>query len=168
MKVIRYLDNNMEKILVAVILMAMSVIIGIQVFMRYVMSASLSWSEEIARYLFIWLVYIGISYGVKTRRHIKVDAAMYLFPYKLRPYVSMLGDVCFLIFAILIVFTSYDVTMSVFATGQNSPAMQIPMGYVYIAPLIGFIMVAFRLVQRLIHRYKEIQADNQGREGDAA
>ena len=44
--------------------------------MRYVVGASLSWSEELARYVFIWLVYIGISYAVQMKAHVKVEAAI--------------------------------------------------------------------------------------------
>ena len=69
MKVIRWIDNNIERVLCVTLLALMSIIIVVQVFFRYVLQNSLQWSEEIARYMFIWLIYIGISYGVKTDKH---------------------------------------------------------------------------------------------------
>ena len=64
MKVLRFLDDNLEKMLCTITLALMSAIIVLQVFFRYVLNNSLAWSEELARYLFIWTIYIGISYGV--------------------------------------------------------------------------------------------------------
>ncbi|WP_308215409.1 TRAP transporter small permease subunit [Sinobaca sp. H24] len=66
MKVLRYLDEHLEEVLLVIFTLTMVIVIGLQVFMRFVLSSSLGWSEELARYCFIWLVYIGISYGVKN------------------------------------------------------------------------------------------------------
>lgn len=156
MKVIRFLDENLEKGLVFFLLAAMSIIISLQVFMRYVVHSSLPWSEEVARYMFIWLVYIGISYGVKTRRHIRVDAAMYIFPKMMRKYITIIGQVLFLIFALVIVKNSIEVSGQIFELSQTSPAIGLPMGYVYLAPLIGFVLVSVRLIQNLYFDIKSI------------
>ncbi|RQD70740.1 MAG: TRAP transporter small permease [Tindallia sp. MSAO_Bac2] len=149
MKIAKYLNENLERILVIILLGAMSIIIGSQVFMRYIMRASLSWSEEIARYMFVWLTYIGISYGVKTNRHIKVDAAMFAFPIKTRKYVKIFGNLIFLIFAGIIVWNSVNVSARILSLGQKSPAIGIPMGFIYMAPLFGFILVGIRLIQSI-------------------
>lgn len=159
MKVVRYIDDNLEKILVILLLGAMSLIIGFQVFMRYIMKASLSWSEEVARYMFIWLTYIGISYGVKTNRHIKVDAAMYIFPKGLRKYVAILGNLLFLAFALIIVKNSIATSGKILSLGQASPAVGIPMGFVYMAPLVGFAIVVLRLLQSIFYEIKSVKGD---------
>ena len=78
MKVLKWLDANLEKYLCVVLMSVMTLIIFIQVVARYVFQNSLSWSEELARYIFIWLVYLGISYGCQMRKHIKIDAALQL------------------------------------------------------------------------------------------
>lgn len=82
MRIVRWLDEHIEEVLLVAFSVVMVVVIAMQVFMRYVMDNSLSWSEELARFCFIWLVYIGISYGVKKQRHIKVDAMLILFKQK--------------------------------------------------------------------------------------
>ena len=51
-KILHYLDEYLEEILMVIFLIAMTLIMGIQVFSRYVLGMSLSWSEEITRYLF--------------------------------------------------------------------------------------------------------------------
>ena len=65
MKVLKWLDEYAEISICVALLSAMTLILAVQVFMRYVMGASLSWSEELARYLFIWLIYLGISFGAR-------------------------------------------------------------------------------------------------------
>ena len=57
MKALRFLDENIEKMLCVIALALMSAVIVAQVFCRYVLNSSLSWSEELARYLFIWMIY---------------------------------------------------------------------------------------------------------------
>lgn len=52
-KILHWLDENLEEFLLVFFLIAMTLIMGIQVFCRYVLGQSLSWSEEITRYLFI-------------------------------------------------------------------------------------------------------------------
>ena len=51
----------------------MTILVFIQVVMRYVFSNSLSWSEELARFIFLWLSWIGASYAVKERSHFRVE-----------------------------------------------------------------------------------------------
>ena len=56
---LKWLDENLEEFLMVALLIAMTVIMGIQVFARYALGASLSWSEELTRYLFILLVFMN-------------------------------------------------------------------------------------------------------------
>ncbi|MEI4474112.1 TRAP transporter small permease [Frigidibacter sp. MR17.24] len=152
MSVLRWLDRYFEISIGVALMSSMTIILAIQVFMRYVMGASLYWSEELARYIFIWLIYLGISYSARQMTHIKVDAALGLFPLKLRPWVVFLGDMLFLGFALFIVWTSWTVVQRQMMLGQTSTAMQIPMWFVYSAPLVGFALTAIRQVQTLIWR----------------
>lgn len=153
----KYIDKYIEEIILVVLLALMSIIIGVQVFMRYVLKASLSWSEEIARYMFVWIVYIGISYGVKAGRHIKVDAALMLFSSKIKNYICLLSDLIFMFFAVTIVIYGIKTADKIFTLGQNSPAIGMPMGFLYLAPVVGFALVSFRLVQNILVRINSIK-----------
>lgn len=142
---------------ICVILMAiLTVVLGLQVFMRYAMHASLSWSEELARYTFVWLVFIGISYGARMMRHIKIDAGLLCFPKILRPYVVILGEVLSLIFSFFVIYLGWGMVETQLMIGQLSPAMRIPMWAVYSAPMVGFSLTAIRLVQSIAYHIKHI------------
>ena len=150
MKALRFLDENIEKMLCVIALALMSAVIVAQVFCRYVLNSSLSWSEELARYLFIWMIYIGISYGVKLDKHICVDAVYTFAPKGIKRYYAIVGYLLFLLFAVAMVCYGGLVVGMQISSGQVSPAMGVPMQYVYAAPVVGFVLTAIRLVQKVI------------------
>jgi TRAP-type C4-dicarboxylate transport system permease small subunit len=156
MKIIKWLDDHIEEVFLVLFSVVMVAVIFLQVIMRYVFGSSLSWSEELARYSFIWLVYIGISYGVKKQRHIKVDLILLLFKDKGRIVFNIISNLLFLSFAIFVIFYGYDIASQLLAFGQKSPANQIPMGLVYMAAPIGMGLAVIRLVQNLIKHIKAL------------
>ena len=79
-KAIHWLDEYLEEFLMVVFLIAMTLIMGIQVFSRYILGVSLSWSEEITRYLFIWSAFLSVSLCTKKCISIKIDQFIQLFP----------------------------------------------------------------------------------------
>ena len=80
MKIIRWLDDNLEEALLIALLVTMTLLMGLQVFSRYILNASLSWSEELTRYLFIWSGFLSISYCIKKWISIKIDQVILMFP----------------------------------------------------------------------------------------
>lgn len=156
-KALRWVDDNFEKYIMFALLMVMVVVVFLQVFMRYVMDNSLSWSEELARYCFIWLIYVGISYGVKRRRHISVDALLLLFKGKAKLYISMLANILFLVFCVFVVYYASGIASQLLAYGQTTPALKIPTGIVYAAPPVGLGLAGIRLIQNIIIDIKRIR-----------
>jgi TRAP-type C4-dicarboxylate transport system permease small subunit len=162
MKLLKWLDQYFEQSVSIALMSLMTLLLFVQVMMRRVFGHSLSWSEELARYLFIWLVYFGISYGSKIMKHIKLDAFLsLLFPKKVRPYIVVTGDVIFLLFAFFIIVTSYQLLQKQIKLGQTSPAIHIHMGFVYAAPLVGFIMTAVRQIEAIIYHLREAKKGEQ-------
>jgi len=152
MKILKWLDKYFEEIFIGIFSVVMVAVIAIQVFMRFVLDDSLSWSEELARYCFIWLVYLGISYGVKKQQHMKVDVILLLLKDKWKIALGIIGNLLFLAFAIFVVFNGYDIAMKVFNWGQLSPALNLPIGFVYLAGPIGMGLTAIRLIQQLVQQ----------------
>ncbi len=151
-----FLDKNFEKIICVFLISLISLVLGFQVFMRYIMQASLGWSEELSRYCFVWLVFMGISFGAREMRHIKIDAGLFCFPKFLRKYVVVIGEVLFLIFSIWIAYLSIGLVEKQIMIEQLSPAMRIPMWVVYSAPLVGFTLTSIRVVQAIVYTVKNI------------
>ncbi len=160
MKILKFLDDYFEMSVCIVLMSTMTLVLAVQVFMRYVMQSSLTWSEELARYIFVWLIYMGISYGAKIMKHIRIEAAVLLLPQKGQRYAEILGDILFLGFALFVVVTSWGIVQKQLMLGQTSPAIQMPMWMLYSAPMVGFALTAVRQVQAIVHRVRLLAGEN--------
>ncbi|NJP36069.1 TRAP transporter small permease [Alkalicoccus luteus] len=149
MRIIRWLDEHIEEALLVVFSSIMIIIIALQVFMRYVIGDSLAWSEELARFSFIWLVYIGISYGIKKQRHIKVDVMLIVFKHRGKIILNMISNLIFLGFAVVVIYYGTDIATRILELGQRSPGLGVPMGLVYMATPVGMGLTVIRLLQQL-------------------
>ncbi|RBW68380.1 TRAP transporter small permease [Bacillus taeanensis] len=154
MKVINWLDKHFEEYILVILSLLTVVVIFIQVVMRYLLDSSLVWSEELARYAFIWMVFIGVSYAVKKQRHITVDAFALLFNDKGKIVLAMIGNVFFFSFCLILAYFGYGVILKV---SRLSPALEIPLGWIYAAPVVGLILSAIRLIQILYKQVKELK-----------
>lgn len=156
---LKFLNEHLEDIFIIPLMIGMSVLIFVQVVMRYVFGNSLVWSEELARYLFVWLVYFSVSYTAKREKHIRIDAALMIYPKKARPYVEILSEVLIFLFSIFVVATSMTVVQKIAASGQHSPALGLPMHLVYAAPLLGFILTGFRSLQTIFKKIRNLKTE---------
>lgn len=142
--------DNLEEYLLVFALGSMVIYIFIQIIFRYIFSLPLAWSEELSRFTFVWLIYLGASLAVKRSRHLRVDAALFLYPKAFRPYVTLLGDLLFLLFAIVIAKETATLAYTItFIRPQVSPAMQIPMGLAYLAIPVSFGLMICRIIQNI-------------------
>lgn len=153
----KYINDHLEEFFIIPLMFLMSIIIFVQVIMRYAFQNSLVWSEELARYLFVWLVYFAVSYTARREKHIRIDAAINIYPKKSRPYIEILSEIIVLAFSVFIAVTAVTVFHKITWSGQLSPAMRIPMQFVYAAPLIGFVLTAIRQIQCILRRIKALK-----------
>lgn len=105
-----------------------------QVFMRYVMSDPIIWSEEVARYLFVWITLIGAAAGVRLHAHFGLDILRRYAP----PLRQALGAATMLVvagFLGLLLYTGIVETRQ--AALQLSPALQVRMHWAYLAVPVG-------------------------------
>lgn len=155
-KLLHGLDEYLEEVLLVILLACMAVIMGIQVFCRYVLSMSLSWSEELTRYLFIWAGFLSISYCTKRCISIKIEQFVALFPKRGKALFKVINHTVELdLFFYLLPFSWRYLYLAI-ATGQTSPALGIPMYLVQAAPLAGFLLAAVRILQRWVIEWKTV------------
>ena len=140
--------NTLVEYIVAILMGLMTIIVFVQVLFR-LFAGSLPWSEELARYMMIYLVYMGASVGVKYGNHIAVEFLSTMLPKKgqevLQIVVDLLSLACFAVI-IFYGFKVVNITMM-----QKSPAMQVKMGYIYISLVLGGGLMLFQCVVDLIN-----------------
>lgn len=159
-KAIHWLDENLEEFILIILLMGMTIIMGVQVFCRYALGMSLSWSEELTRYLFIWSGFISVSYCSKKCLSIKIEQFVAIFPRRGKAVFKVVNHTFELIFFIYMIPFAWSYMMSAVTSGQVSPACSIPMYYVQAAPFVSFILVAFRILQRWIIEFRVAGGEN--------
>lgn len=149
-KVLRWLDQNLEEFLLVLFLAAMAVLMGIQVLARYVLGMSLSWSEEVARYLFVWSGFLSVSYCTKKCVSIKIEQFVASFPKRWKAALKVLNHTIELVLFLYLLPFAWNYFYSAVISGQKSPALGLPMYLVQAAPMTGFVLCAFRVVQRWV------------------
>jgi len=154
-KKLKYVYDHFEEYFLVLTLSVSIVIIFIQVIMRYVFNNSLSWSEEAARFLFIWFSWLGISLGQKRGEHIKVTVLTDRFANMPKRTVSIVADVITLCILALLVKTGFSFMHSTFDIGSLSPAMRFPMWIIFLACPIGSFIMGIRVVAELVRKVKD-------------
>ncbi|MBA4700208.1 MAG: TRAP transporter small permease [Ruminococcus sp.] len=162
MKMVRWLDKHLEEVLLLVMLCAMVVIMGIQITARYVFSSSLSWSEEITRYLFICSGFLSASFCVKKSASVKIDQLVQLLPGRGVHILRLVSYTIELIFFSYLIPFAWGYMMSGVKSGQLSPACGIPMYLIQSTAVISFILCVLRLIQKWIQRVQIIMGKRVG------
>lgn len=139
-----------ENILVTSLVLIATLVAIIQVIARYVFNNSLYWSEELILYSLISMSFLTMGMGVRYASHISVDA-VYAFAGPRSARILQIGAACLgLIFAAVLVWYGSRLVMNTSRMGQLSPAMRIPVGYIYaVIPVAGsFMVLRYLLVLR--------------------
>lgn len=119
----------------------MVILVFSQVIFRYVFHNSLSWSEEISRYLLVWIIFLSAGYVLGQNAHIYLDVLFNRFPRKLRGVLHKVNSVLLLCYAFIMTYYGFELMM--IGTRQKSSAVEIPMVLVYIALPIGGLLLMF-------------------------
>ncbi|MGR6836845.1 TRAP transporter small permease [Syntrophomonas erecta] len=136
---------RIEEILVTILALVMTVVIFSQVFSRTLMHYSLPWSEELGRYLFIWVSFLGASVALVRGAHLGIDVLLRKFPPRMKTIVMIATNLLLLVlFGIIFAQGNHLVTATAL---QKSAALQMPMSWAYLAlPLSAALMIFHTLV----------------------
>jgi TRAP-type C4-dicarboxylate transport system permease small subunit len=133
-----------EAVVLIALVMVLTMVVFLQVVYRYVLTQPLHWSEELARYLFVWLSIFGATLGLQKRGHFGFDIFFQMLPKKGRHYVQLLINL--LIGVVIFVIFFHGITLVKKTILQESPAMGIPMGWVYASLPAGAALMGLHLI----------------------
>jgi TRAP-type C4-dicarboxylate transport system permease small subunit len=124
----------------AVLLAVVVVIVLVQVFGRYILRMSLSWPEELARYVLVWLTFFGVAAAAARQSQIVVDTVLELVSPRVRRILEGIGALAGLLAVGLLVWTSRPLLFGP-ASGSTSPATGIPSFWIYLAVPVGGVLL---------------------------
>ncbi len=146
---VKFLNNLEEKFLVLNLLIS-TLLVFMNVVLRYCFHSSLSWVDEAARYMFIWLIWIGADYTLANRKHLRIDILSSKLTGKARIALEIFVLTLWCGFSAFLGIQGAKLVSVVVKTGQLSTAMQISMGWAYLCIPLAGIFMAIRLVFEII------------------
>ncbi len=146
-KEIKILDK-IEDTLLITMFVAMVSIIFFQVIMRYVFNNSLSWSEELGKFLFVWLSWVGISIGHRRREHIKITMLVDRLPEKAKKVTEILSEIILITICGITMFygfTMIDIQMNIPYAG-----IKISTAWGYLSVTLGCGLFILRAIVHIL------------------
>lgn len=143
-------------------------VIFLDVALRTPFKVAFSWSNEFTRYAIVWMVFIGGSIAARKGFHINIDILQETLP---RPFARVLNVVCHiasLIFCSLLVIYGVALVIQMKGFDQRSPAMEIPMYWVYIAIPLGGLLMVVRFAERTVRLLHGYWREKESKEIDLA
>ena len=123
---------------------AMVILSIVQVVCRYVLEISLSFTEELARFIFIWVTFLGTAMAMKKGQHVKMELLLGAVPPFIRNFFEFVGRVISM--CIYLVMIGGGIAVMWKTMDQTSAALNLPMSFVYLAvPVCGVLMLLIGL-----------------------
>ncbi len=136
-----------ERVFLVTIFLTMVVLFTFSVVVREfggTLASDFAWIEEAVRLMNIFLVFGALGLALEKGRHVGVDTFRNRIPEQTRKWLLKFIDLVGFCFSIYLVTLGFRMLTFVLATGQRSPTLDIPMGWLYAAPLVGFGLLGLR------------------------
>ena len=160
------IDQNGERYLTLPLYTMVVIIIFMEVFRRFALSYSSIWSEEIARYAFIYITWIGAAAAIKERAHIRIDVLLPLLPNRWKTVVFIFGDLITLILAGIALYWSLEPVVNSIHFGSVTHGLRISQAWFLSAVPLGFLMIVWRLLQSMKRDISDLIAGRPVFEGN--
>ncbi|MGF9714880.1 TRAP transporter small permease [Paenibacillus naphthalenovorans] len=158
MLLIKFVDklNKVMECLAGFALALMTAVVFVQVFVRFVLGelgiqASVPWTEELARYLMIWAIFIGAAVVARRVDSLAVEILIQVVPPSAGKILKLTAYLFVLVFYVCIFFVGLE--MAQFGFSEKAPVLKVPMVYVYSAMSIGAALTILNTVTSLIDIY---------------
>jgi len=142
--------DHLEEWIIALMLAAMTALTFLQVVMRYVFNSGFSWALELTTVFFAFMIFVGISYGVRVGSHIGVDALVKLMGHNARRNVSILAVLLSLLYVGFVLTGATTYVLKMKDVGIEFEDMPIERWQVLIIMPIGFLLTGWRFLQILM------------------
>jgi len=165
-KILHQIDQNGERYLLLPLYAMIVSTIFVEVVRRSLLSYSSIWAEEVARYAFIYIAWIGASSAIKERAHIRIDVILNLLSQRMKSIVFLFGDVITLILAVLAIWMSMESVLNSIHFGSVTHGLRISQAWFLAAVPLGFLMMIFRLLQSIRRDWSDLKAGRPVFEGN--
>lgn len=148
---------------VVIFLVSVCILVGtLQVASRFIFSISIPWSEELIRYSFVWIVFIGASLAVRDNQHATITVVADLLPAKAREIISIIVDLLCIAFAYFMITEGFNLVKMQIATNQLTSATELPIAIVTVIIPVGAILMVLNYIKKIFLSIKKIGQKQDG------
>lgn len=160
------LNRNAERWALLVFYVMLVVTMFVEVLRRELLAYSSIWGEEIVRYSFIYLAWIGAAAAVRERGHIRIDVILHYVGPRAKALFYIFGDLVMFAVAIVAFYWSLETVLVSAKFGSVTHGLRISQVWFLSAVPIGFALVILRLVQSFLRDINDLRAGRPVYEGD--
>lgn len=146
--------NKIEDIFVGSALLAATLLLFVNIILRYFFSANTTWAEEFIRYAMIWIAFIGASICFRKGIHVGVDLLMNSLKLKGKRNLQIYINLASILFMAFLVKFGFDLVIFSINTGQITPSLKINMYWVYLAIPVGALLSILHLVIDTVNLFR--------------
>jgi len=142
-------ETKFTKFVSSILIIGLSLVMCMNVILRYFFHFSFNWGDEILRYMSIYMAFAAIAAGWRHGKHISITVITeHLVPERARKYFRLAADIASIFFMGVLIYFGIILVSKIAAQGQVSPALRMPMAVIYAAvPACGVISILQILLQ---------------------
>ena len=156
-EIFRSIDKHGEGWALLAFYVMLVITMAVEVVRREVFSYSSIWGEEIVRYSFIYLAWIGAATAVRERAHIRIDVLMHYISPKLKTLLYMFGDIVMFLVACVALYWSFETLLVSIKFGSVTHGLRVSLAWFLAAVPIGFALMILRLVQSFLRDLRNLR-----------
>jgi len=165
-QVLQKIDKEGERWLTLPLYTMVVLTVFMEVFRRFFLSYSSIWAEEVARYAFIYIAWIGASAAIRERAHIRIDFLLPLLSQRWRAIAFIFGDFASLVLAVLALYWSMEPVLNSIHFGSVTHGLRISQAWFLFSVPLGFGMITWRLLQSMKRDISDLRAGRPVFEGN--
>ncbi len=160
------LDRNLERWALLIFYMMLVITMAVEVIRREVFAYSSVWGEEIVRYAFIYLAWIGAAAAVRERAHIRIDVIMHYVGPRTKAALYIFGDLVMAAVALIALYWSWETVLVSAKFGSVSAGLRVSMVWFLLAVPVGFGLMLLRLAQSFLRDLRALRDGTPVHEGN--
>ncbi len=156
----RLLDKAQDYIS-AILLIATSLLVFIQVISRYFFNHSISWSEEIALLMIVWFIFIGCSVAARQGAHVSMDVLENILSKKATKYLSVIVNIISFAFCGIIVYAGIGMVQKAINLNSMATSISMPLWVAYLSVPVGMVLMGIQYIFNIVESVQYLKEDSE-------
>lgn len=149
--------RRIEEAFLGVSIAVATLVLFVNIVLRYVFSANTNWTEEFIRYTMIWITFIGCSVCFRKGLHVGIDFFLEFVSKKWNAVIGIVVNIVSMVLMIFLVVYGTELVIFSMNTGQITPSLQIKMYWVYLGIPVGALLSLIHLFSKILNQFKSLK-----------